>query len=91
FEGCIDIFDAGPTMVADIDSLRTVRDSRVGAVTQIGPCEDGPEVLACAGTVENFRASRGQVWVREGELRVSPELAAALKVQVGDVIRHVEF
>lgn len=91
FEGCIDIFDAGPTMVADIDNLRAVRDSRVGAISEIGPCEDGPEALACAGAVESFRASRGQVWVREGELRVSPELAAALNVQVGDVIRHVEF
>jgi arginine N-succinyltransferase len=91
FEGCIDIFDAGPTMVADIDNLKAVRDSRVGTIGEIGPCEDGPEVLACAGAVENFRASRGQIWVRDDDLRVSPELAAALNVQVGDVIRHVEF
>lgn len=91
FEGCIDIFDAGPTMVADIDNLRAVRDSRITRVAEVGPCEDGPEVLACHGAVEEFRASRGQVqWIGD-ELRVSPELAQALKVQAGDVIRHVEF
>lgn len=91
FEGCIDIFDAGPTMVADIDNLKAVRDSRVSTITSIGLCEDGPEVLACHGTVESFRASRGQIWLREDELRVSAELAQALQVQVGDRIRHVEF
>ena len=91
FEGCIDIFDAGPTMVADIDSLKAVRDSRVGTVSEIGPCEDGVEVLACAGAVESFRASRGRVLVSEAGLRISPELAAVLNVQAGDLIRHVEF
>ena len=91
FEGCIDIFDAGPTMVADIDSLRAVRDSRVSKIGAIGACEDGREVLACVGKAEAFRASRGRVWRDEDELRVSPELAQALKVKVGDHIRHVDF
>lgn len=90
FEGCIDIFDAGPTMVADIDNLRAVRDSQVGTVEAIGPCEDGVEVLACSGSAETFRAARGRVSTGEG-LTLSPELASALKVGVGDQVRHVEF
>ncbi len=91
FEGCIDIFDAGPTMVADIDNLRAVRDSRVSRIAAIGPCDDGPEVLACIGEAENFRASRGRIWREDDEVRVSPELARALDVKVGDHIRHVDF
>lgn len=91
FEGCIDIFDAGPTMVADIDSLKAVRESRVSTVSAIGPCEDGPEVLACAGHVESFRAARGRVWLRGEALQIDPVLAKALNVQVGDAVRHVEF
>ena len=91
FEGCIDIFDAGPTMVADIDSLKAVRDSRILRVGSIGPCEDGPEVLACVGKAETFRASRGRVWRGDDELRLSPELAQALNVKIGDHVRHVDF
>lgn len=91
FEGCIDIFDAGPTMVADIDSLKAVRESQSSTVTVIGPCEDGVEVLACAGAAERFRAARGQVLQSGEALQISPGLAAALDVQVGDVVRHVEF
>jgi arginine N-succinyltransferase len=91
FEGCIDIFDAGPTMVADIDNLKAVRESQVSRVTSIESCEDGPEVLACTGHAESFRASRGRVWQGGDELRLDPVLAQALNVQVGDVVRHVEF
>jgi arginine N-succinyltransferase len=91
FEGCIDIFDAGPTMVADIDALKAVRESGVSRIAAIGPCEDGREVLACLGKAEAFRASRGRVWNGEDGLKVSAELAQALNVKVGDHIRHVDF
>lgn len=91
FEGCIDIFDAGPTMVADIDSLRAVKESRVSTVAEIGPCEDGAEVLACIGAAERFRATRGRCQPVEAGLRVSEEMAQALELKVGDRIRHVEF
>jgi arginine N-succinyltransferase len=91
FEGCIDIFDAGPTMVADIDSLKTVRDGRDSTVAEIGPCAECPEVLICAGSAETFRATRGYARGAAGELRISPELAQSLKLQIGDRVRHVEF
>ena len=91
FEGCIDIFDAGPTMVADIDSLKAVRGSSVSTVTQIGACDESPEVLISVGDAEAFRATRGYVQGRDGDLRVSPELAQTLNLQIGDRVRHVEF
>lgn len=91
FEGCIDIFDAGPTMVADIDSLKAVRGSSVSTVTEIGACDESPEVLISVGEAEAFRATRGQVQGRDGDLRVSPELAQILNLQIGDRVRHVEF
>ena len=90
FDGCIDIFDAGPTMTAEIDGLKAVRDSRVSEV-DVGPCEAGIEVLACHGAGEGFCASRGRAELRGERLRIGLELAQALQVQTGDRVRHVEF
>lgn len=91
FEGCVDIFDGGPTMVADIDALKAVRESRVSTVRAVGPCEDGPEMLVAAGHAAGFRASRGRVWTSDDGVTLPAELAQALNVQVGDRVRHVEF
>lgn len=52
-EGYVDIFDGGPTLSADIDAVRTIRDSRV---MQAGEATgDGNAALVCAGTGAEFR------------------------------------
>lgn len=91
FEGCIDIFDAGPTLVAEIDNLKAVRDSRISTVTAVAEVRDGTEVLASSGSGAGFRASRGRVLNDEAGLTLAPSLAAALRVSVGDEVRHVAF
>jgi arginine N-succinyltransferase len=91
FEGCIDIFDAGPTMVADIDALKAVRESRVSMVAAVDAVTDGAEVLASTGAGAGFRASRGRVAHGEGGLTVTPELARVLNIEIGDEVRHVAF
>jgi arginine N-succinyltransferase len=92
FEGCIDIFDAGPTLVADIDSLKAVRDSRLSTVIAVAETgEGGLEALACVGHGAGFRAARGQVWPDEEGVTASAALAAALGLKPGDTIRHVPF
>lgn len=91
FEGCIDIFDAGPTMVADIDSLKAVRESRVSRVTAVAAITDGAEVLVSTGTGAGFRASRGRVTHGPDGLTLAPELARVLNIAVGDEVRHVAF
>ena len=48
-------------------------------------------MLICTGGAETFRAARGYVQEAAGELRISPELAQSLKLQIGDRVRHVEF
>lgn len=91
FEGCIDIFDAGPTMVADIDNLKAVRESRVSRVAAVAPTDGGDEVLASAGEGAGFRASRGRLERLEDGVTVAPDLAESLKIGVGDEVRHVAF
>lgn len=84
-EGYLDIFDGGPTLVADIDAVRTIRRSEVATVVALEA--DTPPMLAGAGTGTAFRAAIGAVERRDGGVAIGAGLAVALDVAVGDVIR----
>ncbi|MGH6787661.1 MAG: arginine N-succinyltransferase [Novosphingobium sp.] len=74
----VDIFDGGPTVVADIDAVRTVREA--ARVTMTGTAEGGSRALIAVGTGADFRAARGNI----DDGRIDPGLAAALGVAPGD-------
>ena len=77
----VDIFDGGPTVVADIDSIRTVRDAQrveVAAVAAVGT----PMLVAC-GQGAQFRVGRGNAG-RDGT--IDPALAHALALGKGDPV-----
>lgn len=75
----VDIFDGGPTVVADIDAVRTIRAAHPLLVTRLAP--GGGMALAAAGAGANFRVACGRVG-EDGT--VEPGLADALGVGVGD-------
>ncbi len=81
----VDIFDGGPTVVADIDTVRTVRQSRGLTIAAVGSLNGsgGTAMLAAAGTGAHFRVARGSV---AADGTVDSALAAALNVAVGDAI-----
>lgn len=76
--GYVDIFDGGPTVVADIDAVKTVREAR--RVAMAGVADGGARSLVAVGTGENFRVARGEV---DTDGRVSPALAGALALTPG--------
>ena len=55
----VDIFDGWPTLVADIDAVRTVRDAR--RIMMSGVADDGVRSLVAVGTGADFRVARGIV------------------------------
>ena len=75
----VDIFDGGPTVVADIDAVRTVRDAR--QVVMAGVAAGGVRSLLAVGTGADFRVARGEV---DSGGRVDPALAVALGLRIGD-------
>ena len=77
----VDIFDGGPTVVADIDAVKTIREARNVLVTAIG--EGGDPSLVATGQCETFRVGRGCVSA-DGVINAS--LAAALNVGPGDAL-----
>lgn len=95
-DGYVDIFDAGPTVHAEIDSLKAVRDSRVAIVTAVTDKspenQDSGVSLIGAGRCADYRATIGRLQLDpDGGVRLSPALAEALNLKPGDEVRHVAF
>jgi arginine N-succinyltransferase len=85
YDRYIDIFDGGPTVTARTDDIRTVREAKVEKVAEIG---DGGtlKVLAAAGRLKQFRAACASIKkVRQG-IRIDPEAAELIEVEVGDTV-----
>lgn len=85
YDRYIDIFDGGPTVTARTDDIRTVREAKVEKVAEIG--EGGTvKVLAAAGRLKQFRAACASIKkVRQG-IRIDPEAAELIEVEVGDTV-----
>lgn len=85
-EGYVDIFDGGPTLVADVDAVRTIRETDTVAVRTVAEAASDLTVLAAAGAGAAFRAALGAATREAGGASVAPSLAARLAVGPGDSI-----
>lgn len=81
----VDIFDGGPTVVADIDAVKTAREAR--QIVMTGEANGGARSLVAVGRGADFRVARGSVTADGG---VDPALAQALGLQIGDAMLVVE-
>lgn len=92
YEGYVDIFDGGPTLFANIDDLRAVRESRRVQVTAIGSDVESADRLVSTGSAAGFRAARGRLAIGiDDGAELDAGLAMALGITVGDWVRHVGF
>ncbi len=89
FEGYVDVFDAGPQVHCDRDSIATVRLSREGPLTALSPAAEpgAPEHLVCNTILDRFRVVMAAGRVSEGEIALSADAARALDVMVEDNVR----
>ncbi|MFZ5670048.1 MAG: arginine N-succinyltransferase [Pseudomonadota bacterium] len=76
YQGLVDLFDAGPTMGAPRDEIRTVKEARRLTV-KLGEDAFGEEALVSTAEVARFRAVRAPVLV-DGEAAVLSRAAAGL-------------
>ncbi len=94
FEGCVDVFDAGPTVHCPLEQIMTVRHSErliVGHVQDRLTLDSG-EHMVCNTELEDFRLIRGSIARTEpGMADLDRPSAEALGVTVGDRVRVVEF
>ena len=84
----VDIFDGGPTMIAQTDAIRSIvraREARVGELAG-----GGVQSLVTAGRLGTFRVSFGFVADGEdGSVSLDQDTAALLGIAVGDEVLHV--
>lgn len=89
--GYIDIFDAGPTVEAELKQIRAIRDSCKYQVLIDDACggESNQKYIICNTDVENFRATQIKLTLREtaNQVVITSDSAQALQVQQGDWVR----
>jgi arginine N-succinyltransferase len=89
----IDIFDGGPTVEARIQTLRSIRHQRrlmVGDVVAARKPESNTVSVIIANTKsEGYRATLADIAIDWNEVSISNDVADALDVKKGDVVRLV--
>ncbi len=79
----IDIFDGGPTMSAETDQVRTIRDAKELAFSGAG--EGGTTMMLASGRLQDFVACYGEVGLDgDGSATLDPRSAETLKLRPGD-------
>jgi len=89
--GYVDIFDAGPTVEAQKQSIKAVRCSKRCQVL-IGEVSEDNRYIICNTSIENFRATQAPLSMRAtaNQVVLSVEVAEALQVSEGDWVRVVK-
>jgi len=89
YDRYVDIFDGGPTVTAATDQIRTIRESSLETVAEIGEAGTHRMILA-AGRLTDFRACLAGVGrVPRKGLCIDPETAELLEVGKGDKVLAV--
>jgi len=88
FQHYIDIFDGGPTMTANTDSVRSISGAEPSQVASLDP-DGGADALVATGRLAEFRCGFGRVRTGEEGVGLAKDTAALLGVGVGDRVLHV--
>ena len=83
-EGYVDIFDAGPTMIAAIDELRAMRDLRRALFAGASNGKDLRDHLIATGSDADFRCTLGSIDHARGEMMIDRTSASMLGLSEGD-------
>ena len=87
YEKYIDIFDGGPTMTAQTDRVKTVRDARDDGI--VGIDHGGARALVSAGQWQDFRCCFGHAAKAPGGVILDPHAAETIAVGRGDHVTWV--
>lgn len=89
YDGYVDIFDGGPTMVAATNQVKSVRESRSDTLTGMD-IEEGERAILATGRLDTFRACYGARRLDdEGGIAINALAADTLDVSVGDTVWSV--
>ena len=84
FESYIDIFDGGPTMIAQTDKVRAIRQAQEYVFAGTSEDWDGEQKMLSTGRLKKFRACYGYVSDSDGTAKLDPRSAELLEIREGD-------
>lgn len=85
YQGYVDIFDGGPTMLAHTDRVHTIADAHHGTIESTA-LEKGEKALIAAGQMANFRCCYGARELRGDGIAIDARAADLLGVGEGDQV-----
>ena len=88
-EGYVDIFDAGPTMVATIDDLRAIRNLHHAMFARTDDGDTLRDHLITCGTGEEFVCTVGSIEAAGGQAMTDPVSAGVLGLTAGQPFSYL--
>ncbi len=88
YNGYVDIFDGGPTMIARTDNVGSVKNAQYAKIASIG--DGGAKSLAACGELTDFRCVYAFIENGDDGLKIDADGAKTLGVGVGDEILYIE-
>lgn len=85
YEGYVDIFDGGPTMLARTDNVASIKHAVHLPVVDTA-LEKGEKALIASGRLADFRCCYGARELREGGMAIDSSAADLLGVSEGDMV-----
>ncbi|WP_438726199.1 arginine N-succinyltransferase [Parasphingorhabdus sp. DH2-15] len=91
YEGYVDIFDGGPSMIAKTDRISSIANaaSLPIRITDMSEHRDSIKALVATGHLSEFRCAYGRVIAAEEHLDIDKEAAATLNITDGDHVTYV--
>jgi arginine N-succinyltransferase len=89
-QGYVDVFDAGPTMQAERESIRTVRKSRMQNVIEIREVATKFKHMVSNRSLKDFRVVLAGVEESDDGVILNAETARILGVKKGEPVRLIE-
>jgi len=87
YEGYIDLFDAGPTVQAERQFIKTVRKSHKAKVAALREVTSEPHMIYNT-RLKDFTIAVGSIEKEGDGVVIAPALAAAIGVKKGDMVRY---
>lgn len=89
----VDIFDAGPTVEADVSQIRTIRNSELFNVEIVSELPEGEQIMVCNQEVAGFRATalKTTLDLDNQQIFLTQQVADVLNVTAGAQVRAVKL
>lgn len=90
YTGYVDIFDGGPTLIAERERIHAVQGSTVAHVSQIIDLpEETPKFIVTNDGFADFRCANGRLRVEpDGSIAITPRLASRVQASLGNALRY---